>query len=80
MKLTREQKNITLMIDNLYLDKLKGKISEERYDPVFAPLNQQMDEVTARLARLQAADKDYYLTAKYINELIVGTLREKGIW
>jgi len=57
------------MIDNLYLDKLKGKISEERYDSIFASLNQQMDDITARLARLQAADKDYYLTAKYILEL-----------
>ena len=68
-ELTKEQKNITLMIDNLYLDKLKGKISEERYDSIYASLNHQMDDVTARLARLQAADKDYYLTAKYILEL-----------
>ncbi|HML19701.1 MAG TPA: zinc ribbon domain-containing protein [Candidatus Dependentiae bacterium] len=68
-ELTMEQKNITLMIDNLYLDKLKGKISEERYDTIYASLNQQMEEINVRLARLQAADKDYYLTAKYILEI-----------
>ena len=28
-----------------------------------------MEEINARLARLQAADRDYYLTAKYILEL-----------
>lgn len=68
-ELTKEQKNITLMIDNLYLDKLKGKISEDRYDSFYTSLCKQMDEINARIARLQAADKDYFITAKYILEI-----------
>ena len=32
ISLIKEQKNITKMIDNLYLDKLKGRITESEYD------------------------------------------------
>ena len=31
-KLTKEQKNNDKMIDNLYLDKLKGRITDSEYD------------------------------------------------
>lgn len=65
-ELTKEQKNITLMMDNLYLDKLKGKITEDRYDGFYESLCKKMDDANARIARLQAADKDYFITAKYI--------------
>ena len=34
-KLTNEQKTTTKMMDNLYLDKLKGRITESEYDKFY---------------------------------------------
>jgi site-specific DNA recombinase len=68
-KLTAEQKSITKMMDNLYLDKLKGEIDDKKYNRFYTSLRSQMDEITARLGRLQEAEDNYYVTAKYILEL-----------
>lgn len=68
-KLTAEQKSITKMMDNLYMDKLKGEIDEEKYNRFYTSLRSQMDEITTRLGRLQEAEDNYYVTAKYILEL-----------
>lgn len=68
-KLTAEQKSTTKMMDNLYLDKLKGEIDDEKYNRFYTSLRSQMDEITTRLGRLQEAEDNYYVTAKYILEL-----------
>ncbi len=43
-KLTKEQKDLTRMMDNLYLDKLKGKISDEKYDKFYESFTTQKDD------------------------------------
>lgn len=68
-KLTAEQKMVTKMIDNLYMDKLRGKISDEQYDKFYETLRLQADDITRRLSKLQEADDNYYVTARYILEL-----------
>lgn len=68
-KLTAEQKSITKMMDNLYMDKLKGEIDDEKYNRFYTSLRSQMDDIAARLGRLQEAEDNYYVTAKYILEL-----------
>jgi site-specific DNA recombinase len=68
-KLTSEQKNLTKMMDNLYLDKLKGRISDEQYDKFYQSFLTQKDDITLRLSHLQDAENNYYLTAKYVLEL-----------
>lgn len=42
-KLTREQKQLTKMLDNLYLDKLKGSITESAYDKFYISLRDQLN-------------------------------------
>ena len=42
-KLTNEQKTITKMMDNLYLDKLKGRITESEYDKFYTSLQRSID-------------------------------------
>lgn len=68
-KLTKEQKNLTQMMDNLYLDKLKGRISDEQYDKYYESFTSQKDDIALRLGQLQEAENNYYITAKYVLEL-----------
>ena len=68
-KLTAEQKSITKMMDNLYMDKLKGEVNEEKYNRFYNSFRNQMDDLTACLSRLQEAEDNYYITTKYILEL-----------
>ncbi len=68
-KLTKEQKDLTRMMDNLYLDKLKGKISDEQYDKFYESFTSQKDDIAIRLSQLQEAEDNYYVTAKYVLEL-----------
>ena len=68
-KLTKEQKELTRMMDNLYLDKLKGKIGDEQYDRFYESFTTKKDDITLRLSQLQEAEDNYYVTAKYILEL-----------
>ncbi len=65
-ELAREHKMVTKMTDNLYLDKLKGRISEEQYDRLYADFKDQVETINLKLARLQEAEDNYYLTSKYI--------------
>ena len=67
--LTKEQKELTRMMDNLYLDKLKGKIDDERYDKFYESFTSKKDDISLRLNQLQEAEDNYYITAKYILEL-----------
>lgn len=65
-KFTGEQKSLTKMMDNLYLDKLKGKISDADYERFFESFKEQLDDINKRLSKLQEAQSNYYLTAKYV--------------
>jgi len=68
-KWTREYKALTKKMDNLYEDKLDGKIPEEQYDRFYEKFRKQKDETSARLEKLQAAEDNYYITAKYLLDL-----------
>ena len=63
---TAEQKSLTKMMDNLYMDKLKGRITDEQYDKYYQSLHQQSEDIKDRLIRLQEAEDNYYETAKSI--------------
>ncbi len=68
-KLTKEQKTISKMLDNLYLDKLKGRITESEYDRFYQSLRGQITDINTSLERLQEAEDNYYITAKYLLDL-----------
>ena len=57
------------MMDNLYLDKLKGRITDDEYDKFFQSFHEQKADITTRLGMLQEAEDNYYITAKYLLEL-----------
>ena len=68
-KITREQKTITKMLDNLYLDKLKGSITDAQYDKFYQSFKDQTQELETRLERLKEAEDNYFITAKSILDL-----------
>lgn len=69
-KLIREQKMSTKMMDNLYMDKLKGRITEREYDKFYKSIKDQATDITIRLEQLQDAEDNYYMTAKHILNLV----------
>lgn len=68
-KLSKEQKTISKMMDNLYIDKLKGSITESDYDRFYQSLCEQRDTINNCLMGLQEADDNYFITTKYLLEL-----------
>ncbi len=68
-KLNEDEKTLTKMMDNLYIDKLKGRITDDKYDQFFQSFHEQQAEINARRSILQEAEDNYYITAKYLLEL-----------
>lgn len=68
-KLTREKKTLTQMMDNLYIDKLKGSITDSAYDKFYQKFKDQALDINLRLEQLQEAENNYYVTAKYLLDL-----------
>ncbi len=56
-------------MDNLYLDKLKGRITESAYDRFYQKFRDQITDISIRLEQLQEAEDHYYITVKYLLEL-----------
>ncbi len=68
-KLLQEQRKVSKVMDNLYVDKLKGSITESEYDRFFQTFCTQRDDISTRLEQLEQAETNYYITAKYILDL-----------
>jgi len=68
-KLNDENKTLTKMMDNLYLDKLKGRITDDKYDQFFQSFHEQKAGIATRLVMLQEAEDNYYISTKYLLEL-----------
>lgn len=57
---------LLILEENLYLDKLKGRITDDQYDKFYQSFRDQISEIDAKLALLQDAEDNYYTTAKYL--------------
>lgn len=68
-RITKEHKQTTQMLDNLYLDKLKMRITESDYDRFYISLRDKLADLNMQLSKLQEAEDNYYITAKYILDL-----------
>lgn len=62
-------KRLQTMIENAYEDKLQGRITQEEYDKYHQKFRSEQDDSRKKLAQLQQADEDYYITASYLLEL-----------
>lgn len=68
-KLQKDQKTLNQMLDNLYLDKLKGRITDSEYDRFYQSLNNQLNEISIKLENFKEAEENYYITTKYLLDL-----------
>jgi len=68
-ELKKEQRTLSNMLENLYLDKLKGSITESEYDKFYKSLKEKATDIAIRLDQLQEADDNYYITTKYLLDL-----------
>ena len=68
-RLNKESKEITKMLDNLYMDKLKGRITENEYDKYDQGFREEIAVLESQLGMLQETDDSYYITAKYALDL-----------
>lgn len=68
-RLIREQTVTTQMLDNLYLDKLKGRITDSEYDRFYQQLRDQASNLEAQLEQLEEADENFYHEVKLVLEL-----------
>ena len=48
---------------------LLNRITDNEYDKYFETFRNQIDEIDTKLAMLQDAEDNYYITAKYLLEL-----------
>lgn len=69
-RLISEHKQTTKMLDNLYLDKLKGRITESEYDKFYTSLREKVTDINIQLEQLQEAEDNYYITVKRVLELV----------
>ena len=65
-EITKKQTTLTKMMDNLYLDKLKGSISDSIYDRFYQTFRDELCELDARIASLREAESNYFTTANYL--------------
>lgn len=68
-RLIKEQSNLTFMMDNLYMDKLKGSITDAQYDKFYTTLRDKVTDAAIRLEQLQEAETNYYITAQMLLKL-----------
>ena len=68
-RLTCEHKTLTTAMDNLYVDKLKGRITDNQYDKFYQSFKEQLDNVNSKLTELESADETYFMTTKKVLQL-----------
>jgi len=56
-------------IEDAYIDKLDGGITRDVYDNLRKRFRKEQDEFKEKLARLERADEEYYITVSYLLEL-----------
>lgn len=69
-KLNEERQQTTTMMDNLYMDKLKERITEDSYDKYYQSFRDKIADIDTRLSLLQEAEDNYYINSKYLLQLI----------
>ena len=68
-KLTEEKDRNAKRIENMYMDRLDGRITADGYDKMYKGFREKIDGIDSKLSNLQKAEDDYYLTSKYLLEL-----------
>lgn len=68
-ELTQEKNRNAKRIENMYMDKLDGRITADEYDNLYKEFKSRIDETDRKLFNLQKAEDDYYITSNYLLQL-----------
>jgi len=68
-ELSKDRQIYVSRSDNLYVDKLDGRITDDTYDRYYQSFRDKIAEIDARLALLQDAEDNYYITVKYLLDI-----------
>jgi len=68
-KLVEERELYSKRSEKIYMDHLDGRITDEEYDRYYQLFRSQIADIDGRIAMLQDAEDNYYITAKYVLEL-----------
>ena len=68
-ELSKEHQLYASRSDKLYVDKLDGRITDDAYDRYYQSFRDKIAEIDARLALLQDAEDNYYITVKYLLDI-----------
>lgn len=68
-QLSKEREKYSKRLEKIYIDKLDGCITDDEYDKYQQSFRASIAEIDTRIAMLQEADDNYYITANYLLEL-----------
>lgn len=68
-QLTQERNRYAKRIENIYLDKIDGRITTDEHDKFYADFRNKIEQIDSQLVNLQKAEDDYYLCANYLLQL-----------
>ncbi|MFH2021777.1 MAG: recombinase family protein [Patescibacteria group bacterium] len=67
--LTNQHEKYSKRIEQVYMDKLDGRITDDNYDKYYETFREKLSEIDTKLAMLQEADDNYYVTCNHLLEL-----------
>lgn len=67
--LTDEKEKYSKRLENLYLDKLDRSITPNEYDKFYNEFREKVEDIDSKLAKLQSAEDNYYLTSNYVLQI-----------
>ncbi len=68
-QLTKEHELYAKRLEQIYLDRLDGRITDNEYDRFYQSFREKVADIDTRLSMLQDAEDNYYITAKYLLDL-----------
>ncbi len=68
-ELSRDHETYTKRLEKIYMDRLDGRITDDDYDKYYQTFRDKISEIDTKLAILQEAEDNYYLSAKYLLEM-----------
>ncbi len=69
-KVVQDEKSLSTMLDNLYLDKLKGRITDNEYDKYYQKFTSDQKNLYDKRITIEKANSDYFITSQYIISLL----------
>lgn len=65
-KYSTERELYSKRLEKLYIDRLDGRITDQDYDRYYQTFRDKISELDTRIAILQEAEDNYYITAQYL--------------